>query len=71
MIGLSTGMSMKTLLSRVPSEPIDVIEVGGGIGTMAIRLLRWGLLTRANYTVVDSMQENIDFAQTWLPRLGR
>ena len=58
----------ETLSSRLPSELIDVIEVGAGIGTMAARLLRWGLLTRANYTLVDSMLENIDFAQTWLPR---
>jgi hypothetical protein len=34
---------------------------------MAARLLRWGISTRANYLVVDSMQENIDFAQNWLP----
>ena len=58
----------ETLLSHVPSETIDIIEVGAGIGTMAARLLRWGSVTRANYLVVDSMQENIDFAQTWLPQ---
>jgi SAM-dependent methyltransferase len=58
----------ETLVSRVQSENIDIIEVGAGIGTMAARLLRWELLTRANYRVVDSMQENIDFAQTWLPQ---
>jgi hypothetical protein len=57
----------ETLVSSLPSESIDVIEVGAGIGTMAVRLLQWGLATRANYTVVDSMQENIDFARTWLP----
>ena len=57
---------VETLLSHVPSETIDIIEVGAGIGTMAARLLRWGSVTRANYLVVDSMQENIDFAQTWL-----
>jgi len=58
----------EALLSRVPADPIDIIEVGAGIGTMAARLLRWGLLTRATYRVVDSMQENIDFALTWLPQ---
>jgi len=57
----------ETLLSRVPAEPIDIIEVGAGIGTMAARLWHWGFLTRANYRVVDSMQENIDFARTWIP----
>jgi hypothetical protein len=58
----------ETLLTCMPAESIDIIEVGAGIGTMAARLLRWGLLTRANYRVVDLMQENIDFAQTWLPQ---
>ena len=58
----------EVLLSRVPAESIDIIEVGAGIGTMAARLLRWGLLTRATYRVVDSTQENIAFAQTWLPQ---
>lgn len=58
----------ETLRSQMPSESIDIIEVGAGIGTMTTRLLRWGLLTRANYLVVDSIQENIDFAQTWLPQ---
>jgi hypothetical protein len=58
----------ETLLSRLPSHAIGIIEVGAGIGTMATRLLRWGLITRANYSVVDSMQENIDFALGWLPK---
>jgi len=58
----------ETLVSRLPSHAIDTTEVGAGIGTMATRLLRWGLLTRANYSVVDSMQENIDFALGWLPK---
>lgn len=58
----------EALQSRAPADSIDIIEVGAGIGTMAARLLRWGLLTGATYRVVDSMQENIDFAQTWLPQ---
>jgi len=58
----------KTLVSRLPSHAINTIEVGAGIGTMATRLLRWGLMSRANYSVVDSMQENFDFALGWLPK---
>lgn len=58
----------ETLVSNKPSDPIDIIEVGAGIGTMAARLLNWGLIAEANYRVVDSMQENIDFALTWLPQ---
>jgi 2-polyprenyl-3-methyl-5-hydroxy-6-metoxy-1,4-benzoquinol methylase len=60
----------ETLVSRLPSHAIDIIEVGAGIGTMAARLLRWGLLKRANYSMVDSMQENIDYALGWIPRWG-
>lgn len=58
----------ETLASRLPSHDIDIIEVGAGIGTMVTRLLHRGLMPRANYSVVDSMQENIDFALGWLPK---
>jgi hypothetical protein len=58
----------ETLTTLLTAQPIDIIEVGAGIGTMPARLLRWGLLKRANYLLVDSMQENIDFAQSWLPQ---
>ena len=45
----------------------SVIEVGAGIGTMLTRLLRWELLTHAEYTLVDEMPENTAYAQTWIP----
>lgn len=60
--------ALQAALSATPSEqPLSIIEVGGGIGTMLARLLRWGLLPRADYTLVDEMQENIDYARAWLP----
>jgi SAM-dependent methyltransferase len=34
--------------------PLQVLEVGCGIGTMLERLLDWGLLTRAAYTGIDA-----------------
>lgn len=34
---------------------------------MLARLLCWDIITLANYTLVDEMGENIDFARTWLP----
>jgi SAM-dependent methyltransferase len=40
-------------------KPLRVLEVGAGIGTMLERLLDWGLLDRAEYTALDSMEENI------------
>jgi len=38
---------------RPDPAPLRVLEVGCGIGTMAERLLDWGLLTRAVYTGID------------------
>jgi hypothetical protein len=55
-------------LPMTPWGPARIIEIGAGIGTMPTRLLRWRLLTRMTYEMVDSLQENIDFARTWLPQ---
>ena len=41
------------------AEPLRVLEIGAGIGTMIERALDWGLLTRATYTAIDSEAENI------------
>jgi hypothetical protein len=59
---------LDALKVNLPAEPIDIIEVGGGIGTMPARLLRWGLVAKANYILVDEMAENIEAAQAWIPR---
>jgi SAM-dependent methyltransferase len=39
--------------NRTDASPLQVLEVGCGIGTMLERLLDWGLLTRAAYTGID------------------
>lgn len=57
--------ALKSALSVSPF--ISVTEVGGGIGTMLIRLLRWGLLQQVDYTLVDESPENIDYAAAWIP----
>jgi SAM-dependent methyltransferase len=41
------------VLNRQDPAPLNVLEVGCGIGTMLARLLDWGLLTRAAYTGID------------------
>lgn len=56
------------LLDSRPADPLLIIEVGAGIGTMLIRLLRWGFLQKADYVAVDEMAENINFARDWIPR---
>ncbi len=56
-----------TLKANLPQEPFTITEVGGGIGTMLARLLRWEVISHVDYTLVDEMAENIAFARTWLP----
>ncbi len=58
---------LDALKNNLPSHPLEIIEVGGGIGTMIARLLRWGVLAKARYTLVDEMAENIQFGMAWLP----
>lgn len=58
---------LDALKRNLPNESLRVIEVGGGIGTMLARLLRWNLLTNAEYILVDEMDENIKSAGEWIP----
>jgi hypothetical protein len=58
---------LAALKASLPNEPLKIIEVGGGIGTMLARLLRWNVISQAEYTLVDEMAENIEFARDWLP----
>ena len=59
---------LSALKANLPDVPLTITEVGGGIGTMLARLLRWEFISQAEYTLVDEMAENIEFAQGWLPR---
>ncbi|HEX5807086.1 MAG TPA: hypothetical protein VFY25_00355, partial [Anaerolineales bacterium] len=59
---------VNALRASLPPEPITVIEVGAGIGTMLKRLVTWDLLCVGEYIMVDAMQENIDYAREWIPR---
>lgn len=56
-----------SLRENLPAKPIRIIEIGGGIGTMLARLLRWELLTQAEYILVDELMENIESAREWIP----
>jgi len=56
-------------LTEAPcADPLQVLEIGAGIGTMVERALEWGLFRRAEYTAVDSMPENMAEAASRLPR---
>jgi hypothetical protein len=56
-----------SLKANLPAGPIRIIEVGAGIGTMLTRLLRWELITKADYFLVDELAENIQTAREWIP----
>lgn len=62
---------LAALKANLPKEPFSIIEVGGGIGTMLARLIRWDIVTRIDYTLVDGMAENIEFAHKWLLEWAR
>jgi hypothetical protein len=53
---------------NLPAQPIRIIEVGGGIGTMLARLVRWEIVRKAEYILVDEMAENIAYARAWIPQ---
>jgi SAM-dependent methyltransferase len=61
-----------TALEGLPG--IDIIELGGGVGTMFERMVEWGLLSNVRYTLVDEANENIRAARdritAWAGRQG-
>lgn len=59
---------LDALRSNLPPQPLRVIEVGAGIGTMLKRLVAWDILQRAEYVLVDGMAENVEFARAWIPQ---
>ncbi len=48
------------------NERLEILEVGGGIGTMLARLLENKALPNCCYTLVDTNAENIAYAQIYL-----
>jgi len=57
---------LHALKSNLPKEPLRIIEVGAGIGTMLRRLLRWDVIQRAEYVMVDELAENVEYASGWI-----
>ncbi|MFP3867379.1 MAG: methyltransferase [Desulfobacteraceae bacterium] len=47
------------LKTRQETSPLSLLEVGCGIGTMAERLIDWGILAHGSYTGLDLEPENI------------
>lgn len=59
---------VKALRIHMPTEPVSIIEVGAGIGTMLKRLVEWDIFCSGRYTLVDSMEQNIAYAREWIPQ---
>jgi ubiquinone/menaquinone biosynthesis C-methylase UbiE len=59
----------QTLAAQVAnrSQPLQLLEVGAGVGTMVERLVAWELLTAGHYTAVDANSNCIAHARQ---RLG-
>lgn len=57
---------LSTLGRSLPQQSIRIIEVGAGIGTMLRRLVRWDVVRRCEYVMVDGLAENIEYASTWV-----
>lgn len=61
---------LSALKAHLPQQPIRIIEVGAGIGTMLNRLIRWDIIQNAEYVMVDEMLENIAYASAWIPQFA-
>jgi SAM-dependent methyltransferase len=50
----------------MPAGAPRVLEVGAGLGTMAARLLDWGVVSAGEYTLLDADRELLDCSRGWL-----
>jgi SAM-dependent methyltransferase len=62
---------LEALKAELPPEPIRIMDAGAGVGTMLARLLRWKMVTRAEYVAVDERAENADYALEWIQNWAR
>ena len=61
----------RALSNRASKNPLRILEVGAGIGTMVERLLDWQVLNNAAYTAVDSDPKTIAEACRRLPQWAK
>jgi len=56
---------LRTELSSAKT-PVQILELGGGLGTMVARLVDWGLLETADYRLLDIDAELLADSRDWL-----
>ncbi len=61
--------SLEAELRRL-GRPPRVLELGAGVGTMVSRLADWGVLTQAEYTLIDRDAESLAAARQHLGEWG-
>jgi hypothetical protein len=61
---------LSAVREHLPPQPIRIIEIGAGIGTMLRRLIRWDIIQKAEYVLVDEMVENVEYASAWIPQFA-
>ena len=50
----------------LPAGAPRVLEVGAGLGTMAARLIDWGVIGAGEYTLLDADRSLLDHSRRWL-----
>jgi len=50
----------------MPAGTPRVLEVGAGLGTMAARLLDWGIISAGEYVLLDADRQLLDCSLRWL-----
>jgi SAM-dependent methyltransferase len=50
----------------IPAGAPRVLEVGAGLGTMAARLLDWGVVSAGEYVLLDADRDLRDYSLRWL-----
>lgn len=56
------------LQDRDRDRPLEILELGAGVGTMVARLADWGIIQNAHFTLVDRDSASLEAAQTELER---
>jgi SAM-dependent methyltransferase len=57
---------LRAEIAALGASRVRVLEIGGGLGTMAARLIDWGLLGRAEYELLDVDADLLSNARAWL-----